>query len=107
MTSAELFMLSAVQPVYLVEDEIFSYGTRTASFFNWNRQDILYLQHDSESLGLETSIKYTFEANARQVQGTDQSNVSACRSPDSRVDLFYNVLYHVMMRRILLPARSK
>ncbi|XP_026228303.1 P2X purinoceptor 1 isoform X3 [Anabas testudineus] len=36
------------------------------------------IQHDSESLGLDTSIKYTFEANARQVHGTDQSN-----DPDS------------------------
>uniref|UniRef100_A0A8D2ZEB5 P2X purinoceptor n=1 Tax=Scophthalmus maximus TaxID=52904 RepID=A0A8D2ZEB5_SCOMX len=35
-------------------------------------------QHDSESLRLDTSVYYTLEANARQVQGTDQSN-----DPDS------------------------
>ncbi|XP_044079441.1 P2X purinoceptor 1 isoform X3 [Siniperca chuatsi] len=37
-----------------------------------------HVQHDSESLGLDTSVYYTLEANARQVQGTDQSN-----DPDS------------------------
>ncbi|XP_078121454.1 P2X purinoceptor 1 isoform X2 [Sander vitreus] len=37
-----------------------------------------HVQPDSESLGIETSIYYTFEANARQVQGTGQSN-----DPDS------------------------
>nr|XP_020468010.1 P2X purinoceptor 1 isoform X1 [Monopterus albus] len=36
------------------------------------------VQHDSELLGLDGSVYYTFEANARQVQGTDQSN-----DPDS------------------------
>ncbi|XP_018547401.1 P2X purinoceptor 1 isoform X2 [Lates calcarifer] len=35
-------------------------------------------QQDSESLGLDTSVYYALEANARQVQGTDQSN-----EPDS------------------------
>uniref|UniRef100_A0A3Q1HC85 P2X purinoceptor n=1 Tax=Acanthochromis polyacanthus TaxID=80966 RepID=A0A3Q1HC85_9TELE len=35
-------------------------------------------QQDSESLGLDTSVYYTLEANARQAQGTDQSN-----DPDS------------------------
>ncbi|XP_026183715.1 P2X purinoceptor 1 isoform X2 [Mastacembelus armatus] len=37
-----------------------------------------HIQHDSVSLGLETGAYYTFEANARQVQGTDKSN-----DPDS------------------------
>ncbi|XP_031166563.1 P2X purinoceptor 1 isoform X3 [Sander lucioperca] len=37
-----------------------------------------HVQPDSESLGIETSTYYTFEANARQVQGTGQSN-----DPDS------------------------
>ncbi|XP_042286407.1 P2X purinoceptor 1 isoform X2 [Thunnus maccoyii] len=36
------------------------------------------IQHDSESLGLDTSVYYTLEANARQVQDTGQSN-----DPDS------------------------
>ncbi|XP_036974448.1 P2X purinoceptor 1 isoform X2 [Acanthopagrus latus] len=35
-------------------------------------------QHDSESLGLDTSVYYTLEANARQAQDTDRSN-----DPDS------------------------
>ncbi|XP_038565485.1 P2X purinoceptor 1-like isoform X1 [Micropterus salmoides] len=35
-------------------------------------------QHDSKLLGLDTSVYYTLEANARQVQGTDQS-----KDPDS------------------------
>ncbi|KAI3373446.1 hypothetical protein L3Q82_022051, partial [Scortum barcoo] len=48
-----------------------------------------HTQHDSESLGLDTSIYYTLEANARQVQDTDQSNVSAYRSRDSRVDFVF------------------
>ncbi|XP_068455842.1 P2X purinoceptor 1 isoform X2 [Clinocottus analis] len=41
----------------------------------------LYLQHDRESLGLETSTYYTLEANARQVQGTggpDDRDSEAC-----------------------------
>ncbi|XP_028452233.1 P2X purinoceptor 1 isoform X2 [Perca flavescens] len=37
-----------------------------------------HVQPDSESLRIETSVYYTFEANARQVQGTGQSN-----DPDS------------------------
>ncbi|XP_049894133.1 P2X purinoceptor 1 isoform X2 [Epinephelus moara] len=37
-----------------------------------------HVQHDSESLGLETGDYYTLEANARQVPGTGQSN-----DPDS------------------------
>lgn len=57
--------------------------------FNWNRQNILYLQHDSELLALDTSVYYAFEANARQVRGTEQSNVSVCWSLDSRVDFYY------------------
>lgn len=56
--------------------------------FNWNGQNILYLQHDSESLGLDTGAYYTLEASASQVRGTDQSNVSPCRSLDNRVDTF-------------------
>ena len=36
----------------------------------------MYLQQDSESLGLDTNVYYTLEANARQVQGRDESNVS-------------------------------
>ncbi|XP_076606976.1 P2X purinoceptor 1 isoform X3 [Chaetodon auriga] len=37
-----------------------------------------HVQHDSESLGLNSSVYYALEANARQAQGTDQSN-----DPDS------------------------
>ncbi|XP_071756940.1 P2X purinoceptor 1 isoform X3 [Centroberyx gerrardi] len=37
-----------------------------------------HAQHDSESLGLDTSVYYTLEANAGQVQATDQ-----CNDPDS------------------------
>ncbi|XP_070839997.1 P2X purinoceptor 1 isoform X3 [Chaetodon trifascialis] len=37
-----------------------------------------HVQHDSESLGLNSSVYYTLEANARQAQGTDQSD-----DPDS------------------------
>ncbi|XP_032388828.1 P2X purinoceptor 1 isoform X2 [Etheostoma spectabile] len=37
-----------------------------------------HVQPDSESFGSEPSVYYTFEANARQVQGTGQSN-----DPDS------------------------
>ncbi|XP_023120567.2 P2X purinoceptor 1 isoform X3 [Amphiprion ocellaris] len=37
-----------------------------------------HTQQDSESLGLDTSVYYTLDANARQAQGTDQSN-----DPDS------------------------
>lgn len=73
-------MLSAEQPVTLQQMKC------PASFLNWNTQDILYLQ-DSESLSLDTSVKYTFEANARQVQGTDKSNVSSRRCPQSTVDV--------------------
>nr|XP_046265916.1 P2X purinoceptor 1 isoform X2 [Scatophagus argus] len=37
-----------------------------------------HAQHDSESLGLDSSVYYVLEAKARQVQGTQQSN-----DPDS------------------------
>lgn len=71
----------------------------TRELFNWNGQNVLYLQHDSESLGLDTSVYYTLEANARQVEGTGQSNVSDLyRSPDSGVDAFTCIFYHVMLK---------
>lgn len=70
---------------------------RSALFFltvchrqlNWNRQHILYLQHNSKLLGLDTSVCYTLEANARQLRGTEQSNVSACWRLDTRVDFHF------------------
>ncbi|XP_074468239.1 P2X purinoceptor 1 isoform X2 [Sebastes fasciatus] len=42
------------------------------------KQTDTHAQHDSESLGLETSDYYILEANARQVQDTGQ-----CNDPDS------------------------
>ncbi|KAM6906926.1 P2X purinoceptor 1 isoform 2-T2 [Xenentodon cancila] len=36
----------------------------------------LHAQQDTESLGLDSSVYYTLEANARQAQGKDKSNVS-------------------------------
>lgn len=53
------------------------YLTQTVSPCNWNRQHILYLQHDNDSLALDTKAYYNLEANARQVQGPDLANVSA------------------------------
>ncbi|XP_069003101.1 P2X purinoceptor 1 isoform X2 [Embiotoca jacksoni] len=46
-------------------------------------------QQDSESLGLDTSIYYTLDANAVRVPGTDKSNVSARQSVDSSADALY------------------
>lgn len=43
---------------------------------DWNRQNILYLQPDSESLALDSSVYYTLEAKAREVQDDGQPNVS-------------------------------
>ncbi len=63
-----------------MKDKIFSLPSQTVAVFNWNRQNILYLQHDRESLGLDTGVYYTLDANARQVRGTDQANVSVCKS---------------------------
>lgn len=73
--------------------------------FNWNRQNILYLQHDSESLALDTSVYYAFEANARQVRGTEQSNVSVCWSLHSRVD-FYDITWRWGESFLPMPKRS-
>lgn len=56
---------------------------------DWNRQYILYLQHDSKPLGLDRSICYTLEASTRQVQGTEQSNVRACWGLSTRLDLHF------------------
>lgn len=73
----------------LTTDQLYFFLTVCHRQLNWNRQHILYLQHNSKLLGLDTSVCYTLEANARQLRGTEQSNVSACWRLDTRVDFHF------------------
>lgn len=103
LSTVQGFFLKKTKTKYMTEHE--NVLPSLPRQFNWNRQNILYLQHDSESLALDTSVYYAFEANARQVRGTEQSNVSVCWSLHSRVD-FYDITWRWGESFLPMPKRS-